>query len=552
MKRRTILKSLGLSTTALMLNKHLQGFPLDGLTSQVPAKGPFQPTWESLQNNYRTPNWFSKAKFGMWAHWGPQCQPEAGDFYARNMYVQGSKAYNIHVSKYGHPSKVGFKDVIKEWKAENWDPDALVKLYKSAGAQYFVAMANHCDNMDLYKSKHQKNWNSTKLGPKKDIIAEWSQAAKRHQLPFGVSVHAAHAWIFMETAQHADKTGPLAGVPYDGKLQKANGAGQWWNGLDPQELYEQNHPLSENSDVDGILNKQWRWINGASKPSQAYIKKYFDRTLDLIDSYGPDLVYFDDPILPLWPMTDDGLKIAAHLYNKSLKDHGELRAVMTMKGLDSNQRKGMVWDIERGLSNEIEPLPWQTDTCIGNWHYHRGIYESKAYKSAKTIIQMMVDIVSKNGNLLLNIPVRADGTIDEIEQGIVEEIGRWMKANSESIYDTVPWRVFGEGPALEAIAELKREGFNEGKGKPFTAEDIRFASKGSVVYATIMGWPESGKTKVKSLGKNSDKNGKKVESVQLLSTKQKLVFEQKEDALYVTMPDNKPLEYYANALKIQC
>jgi len=215
--------------------------PVD-TSSEPVAQGKFQPTWNSLQQ-YEVPDWFRDAKFGIWAHWGPQCQPEDGDWYARAMYLEGSGQYRYHVAHYGHPSQFGFKDVIHEWKAEHWDPEKLMALYKRAGAQYFFALANHHDNFDLWDSKYQP-WNSVAIGPKKDLIAGWAKAARAYGLRFGVSVHAAHAWTWYEPAQGADKTGQFAGVPYDGKLTKADGRGKWWDGLDPQDLYAQNHTPS--------------------------------------------------------------------------------------------------------------------------------------------------------------------------------------------------------------------------------------------------------------------------------------------------------------------
>jgi len=203
------------------------------------AEGPFKPEWESLKN-YKTPEWFRNAKFGIWAHWGPQCQPESGDWYARGMYEEGSGHYKSHLDHYGHPSKEGFKDIINRWHAENWDPEKLLQLYKRAGAQYFFALANHHDNFDNYDSKYQP-WNSVNLGPKKDLIGGWAKATRDAGLKFGVSVHAAHAWSWYEPSQGADKKGPLAGVPYDGKLTKADGKGLWWDGYDPQDLYAQSH-----------------------------------------------------------------------------------------------------------------------------------------------------------------------------------------------------------------------------------------------------------------------------------------------------------------------
>jgi len=226
MKRRTLIKGTAAALSSLWLSRALgKNFYEDHLNEPI-AAGPFKPTWESLQT-YQTPEWYRDAKFGMWAHWGPQCQPEAGDWYARNMYQEGSWQYKFHLQKYGHPSKFGFKDIIHEWKAEKWNPEELVSLYKSAGAQYFMALANHHDNFDLYDSKYQKYWNSAKIGPKKDLIGGWKKAAKNNGLPFGVSIHASHAWRWYEVAQRSDKAGAYAGIPYDGKLTAADGKGKW-------------------------------------------------------------------------------------------------------------------------------------------------------------------------------------------------------------------------------------------------------------------------------------------------------------------------------------
>ena len=550
MKRRTLIKGMAATLPSLWFSRALGNDFLELYPGESIAKGPFKPTWKSLQN-YQTPEWYRNAKFGMWAHWGPQCQPESGDWYARGMYQEGSRQYKIHLEKYGHPSKFGFKDVINEWKAEKWNPEELVSLYKNAGAQYFMALANHHDNFDLYDSKYQKHWNATKVGPKKDLIAGWANAARNNGLPFGVSVHASHAWRWYEVAQRSDKNGQYAGIPYDGKLTKADSKGKWWEGLDPQELYAQNHALSEESLDDNSIHKQWNWGNGTYPPSKAYIEKFYNRTIDLINKYNPDVVYFDDSQLPLWPVSDVGLRIAAHLYNKSIKEHGELRAVINGKILDENQRKAMVWDIERGQANEIQPLPWQTDTCIGDWHYNGDVYNNDRYKTSKTVIQTLVDIVSKNGNLMLNIPVRGDGTIDEKERKIVDGIGAWMKINSESIYSTRPWKIFGEGPAQAAAAKLNAQGFNEGKGKPFTDEDIRFAVKGDVLYATAMDWPQDGKLVIKTLAKNSEYFPKEIQKIEWLPTKQPLTFERNENGLIVSLPQKNSDELsYANVIRL--
>jgi alpha-L-fucosidase len=535
MNRRDLIKGLAATLPAWYLTK--------AYATVMPAPyAPFRPDWNSLAN-YKVPDWYRDAKFGMWAHWGPQCQPEHGDWYARGMYEEGSDNYKFHVEKYGHPSKFGFKDVINEWKAERWNPDQLVELYRNAGARYFVALANHHDNFDLYDSKYQ-SWNSVKMGPGKDLIGGWARAAKAQGLHFGVSVHAAHAWRWYETAQRSDKHGPLAGVPYDGNMTKADGRGKWWNGFDPQELYAQHHALSKDSSDNGSIHKQWGWGNGVVPPSKAYCEDFYKRTIELLDKYQPDLIYFDDTALPLWPVSDAGLRIAAHMYNSSIARHGKLEAVINGKILDEQQRKCMVWDIERGASNNIEPFVWQTCTCIGDWHYDRRVYDRKGYKTAATVIRILADVVSKNGNLLLNIPVRGDGTIDELELAVVQDIGKWMKVNSEAIYATRPWKVFGEGPAIASSAPLHGQGFNEGSGKPLGAEDFRFTTRGNTLYAIFFGWPETGHAMVRSLAGSG-----KVANVTLLGHEGSLEWKQDADGLSVRLPDQPPCDN-AYALKI--
>jgi alpha-L-fucosidase len=499
------------------------------------AQGKFEPTWHSLQQ-YQVPEWFRNAKFGIWAHWGPQCQPEQGDWYGRLMYNEGSEQYKWHVANYGHPSKAGFKEVINDWKAQNWDPEKLVALYKRTGAQYFFAMANHHDNLDMWNSKYQE-WNTIRVGPKKDIVGGWARAAKKYGLPFGLSVHASHAWTWFETAQRSDKNGPLAGVPYDGKLTKADGQGKWWEGLDPQALYAQNHALSKGSENITALWEQWAWGNGASVPTQDYCDNFYNRTIDLINQFNPDLLYFDDTALPLYPVSDAGLKIAAHYYNHNMATHnGKLDAVLFGKVLTEEQKKCMVWDVERGAPDNLQNKAWQTCTCLGDWHYKRSIFDNNDYKSAKTVIHTLVDIVSKNGNLLLNVPVRGDGTIDEKEIAILEEIAVWMDVNKESIFDTRPWKVYGEGPAAEAVNPMNGPGFNEGKIK-FSAKDIRYNQNGKVLYATLLGTPD-GTVSLKSLGKTKA-NGV-VKRIEVLGSREKISWKQNTDSLVIEKPKTVP------------
>lgn len=501
------------------------------------AAGKFQPNWESLEQ-YEAPAWFRNAKFGIWAHWGPQCQPGQGDWYARLMYKQGSDQYNWHVQNYGHPSKAGFKEVIYSWKADKWDPEKLVALYKRAGAQYFFAMANHHDNMDLWNSKYQQ-WNTVRVGPHKDILAGWAAAAKKNQLPFGLSVHAAHAWSWLEVSQQSDKEGPLAGIPYDGKLKAADGKGTWWEGLDPMELYAQNHPLSEGSDNINTIHRQWNWGNGVTIPSQEYCEKFYNRTVDMINQFHPDLLYFDDTGLPLYPASDAGLRIAAHFYNDNINRHnGKLEGVLFGKVLNEKQKECMVWDVERGAPDKTQDLPWQTDTCIGDWHYKNSIFDNDQYKTAKDVIHLLVDIVSKNGNLLLNIPVRGDGSIDDKEISVLEGIASWMDINKESIFDTRPWRVFGEGPAAEAANPINAQGFNEGKVK-LNAKDIRFNQNGNILYVTVLGVPEASVI-IKNLNASNKANG--IAKIEVLGSKEKVIWNQNADHLKIEKPSTVPNE----------
>ena len=498
------------------------------------APGPWAPTVESL-SAWECPEWFRDAKFGIWAHWGPQCEPEDGDWYARNMYIEGSGQYKYNIDTRDHPSRWGFKDWINEWKAENWDPDALVKLYKEAGARYFFTLANHHDNFDLFDSKYQ-SWNSVALGPKKDIVGGWAEACRKYGLRLGVSVHAAHAWSWYETSRGADTKGPLAGVPYDGVLTKEDGVGTWWEGLDPQELYEQRHPLSPN-------NRSWDWEEDkVTTPDQAFCDKIYNRTVQLINDYNPDVVYFDDTYLPLWPVSDAGLKILAHGYNKSAeRNGGKSQIVFTGKVLTDWQKKTLLWDVERGAPDAIQELPWQTCTCIGEWHYNKHVYYEDRYKSSADVISMLVDVVSKNGNLLLSVPLRGDGTPDPTEIKIVKQIGAWMQINSESIYDTRPWVIYGEGPTAEAANPINAQGFNEGRQK-YSAKDIRFNRKGDkVLYVTLLGVPEEDIT-VKALGSNTAQNSRKIKNITMLGSAEKVVWTQAKDGLSIACPASAPAE----------
>lgn len=507
-------------------------------TDEPMAQGKFQPTIESLEQGYQVPEWFQNAKFGIWAHWGPQCVEGSGDWMARGMYQEGSDQYKYHLEHYGHPSEVGFKDILPLFKAEKWNPEKLLAFYKKIGAQYFMALGNHHDNFDLWDSKYQP-WNSKRIGPKRDILAEWASAARKVGLPFGVSLHADHAWLWYEPSQRYDRSGKKMAVSYDGNMTKEDGKGKWWEGLDPQDLYQQRHPLSKGSWADGMIHRQWAWGEGAATPSKEFVTNFYNRTLDVINRYNPDLIYFDVTVLPFWPISDAGLKIAADFYNHNMATHkGKLEAVLFGKILDENQRKAMVWDVERGAPNEIIPIPWQTCSCIGGWHYNTEIYKKNKYKTAEEVVKMLVDIVSKNGNLLLSVPLRANGTFDEKEEHILNEFGDWMAINHEAIYSTRPWKKFGEGPIAEADIKINAQGFNEGAYLNATSAEKRFTQTAKALYVTSLAWPNDGKIKIKSLAKGSNLYTNKIKKVELLGYG-KVKFDRTTEGLIVTLPSKR-------------
>ena len=517
MRLRTIVARLAVVCVALGAGTSAPGAtaqrPPDMATVQI-AQGRFEPSWDSLKR-YECPQWFRDAKFGIWAHWSAQCVPAEGDWYAKHMYIQGHRQYTYHVGHYGHPSVVGFKDICHAWKAERWNPDRLIALYKRAGAKYFVALANHHCNFDCWDSKYHA-WNSVNVGPKKDIVGTWRKAARAQGLRFGVTVHSARAWSWYEVAHGSDKKGPRKGVPYDGALTKADGKGKWWEGLDPHDLYARPHKHGE-------------------KPDAPYVNAFFARVKDLIDSHRPDLLYFDDGLLPLRKVNEQvGLRIAAHLYNASAQWHGGTsEAVMNTKHVPPDLRKALVWDIERGRTDRLEAFPWQTDTCIGQWHYRRNI----RYKSARTVITTLVDIVSKNGNLLLNVPVRGDGTIDHQEVAVLEALAKWMPINGEAIFGTRPWLVYGEGPA-----RIKGSSFNEGRARPYSARDIRFTTKGPTLYAIALGWPKDRKLAIRSLARLPGVTAR-ITAVSLLGHGGDLKWSHDNHALTIALPPTKPCEH---------
>jgi alpha-L-fucosidase len=464
------------------------------------ASGPFQPTMESLKG-YAYPKWFRDAKFGIWAHWGPQSVPMEGDWYARQMYEQGSSDYKDHLDRWGHPSKLGYKDIIPLWKAEKWDPDRLMSLYKKAGAKYFVSMGSHHDNFFLWHSKLHR-WNAYDMGPHRDVVGDWQAAAKKYGLKFGVSEHLGASFTWFQGSHGSDKTGPYAGVPYDG-ADPAN-----WD------LY---HFPAEPGD-NGWYSKNPKWQ-----------QEWFNEIHELVDNYHPDLLYSDGGV----PFGNEvGLSMIAHLYNSNAALHGgKNEAVYNCKQVSDGR---WVEDLERGIMAKIDPNPWQTDTSIGDWFYNK----HWKFRPVSWVIDMLVDNVSKNGNLLLNVVQRPDGSLDPEVEEMLKQLADWNAIYGEAIFGSRPWTVYGE-----STVKVRGGSFNE--AYTYTAKDIRFTTKGSTLYALSLGWPEDGQLVIKSLAKPEGKNINNIRSISVLGYKGSVQWRQTADALYVTLPPQKISEFTA-------
>ena len=492
-----------------------------GATAALAAAPRTAADWQALAR-HEVPDWFRDAKFGIWAHWGPQCVPEHGDWYGRLMYVQGHDAYEHHLRTYGHPSRTGFLDIIGRWRAEAWEPERLIGLYRKAGARYFVAMANHHDNFDNFDSAHHA-WNSVRVGPKRDIAGTWAKAARAAGLRFGVSNHSAHAWHWWQTAYGYDAEGPMAGRRYDAfRLRKADGRGTFWDGLDPQELYTGPAFVPPDGIASVKAMNAWhdardgRWMEYVPPHNPRFAAHWLLRQKDLVVKYRPDLVYLDDSRLPFGRV---GIEAAAHFYDAAPE------GVLTAKQLSPFQRHAIVEDVERGFVEETRDAAWQTDTCLGNWHYDRRIFDTHGYKSAKQVVQRLADVVAKNGNLLLSVPVRGNGTIDSDEEAILADLAAWFARNGEAIHGTRPWRSFGEGPT-----KVKAGVMNEGEAAAFTAQDVRYTIRGGALHAILLDWPQR-PTLLTALPSRAAR----VEHVELLGGPD-LRFSQDEAGLRLTLP----------------
>ena len=504
------------------------GVPMNSPIPHLSGYGPYQPTWDSLLE-YEAPEWYQDAKFGIWAHWSPQCVPEAGDWYARNMYIEGQPNYKYHLAHYGPQSRFGYKDLCAQWTLLNWEPDELISRYKKAGAKLFIALANHHDSFDAWDSKHQP-WNAAAVGPHRDVVGTWAEAARKQGLRFGVAVHQARNWWWLQPSHGADKAGAYANVPYDGDLTASVGKEQWWQGLDPHFLYGVKHPADALPDI-------------------SYVKNFYDRTRDLIDQHDPDLLYFDNSLVPLgWA----GMNIAAYFYNHNLHTHGgRMEAVLNGKQVPDRLAKALVADYERGLTSAIMPHPWQSETCVGEWHYRRSLYETLGeyggYLGPRDVIHWMIDTVSKNGTFILNVPGKPDGTIDNKEIAVLDGITAWMQVNGEAIYETRPWKIYGEGPH-----SVKSGSFQGNSITALGAEDIRFTRNkaNTVAYALVLGWP-SEPIVIKALGTSAATDPGRIAKIELIGAQETIRWNQSAEGLRVELPKRyRPAVDYAAALKV--
>ncbi len=475
------------------------------------AEGPFKPDTESLKQ-YQAPDWFRNAKFGIWAHWGPQSVPRSGDWYARFMYVPGTKQYDHHLKNYGHPSTTGYKDIIPLWKAEKFDPDALMKLYVKAGAKYFVSMGVHHDNFDLWDSKYH-SWNAVKMGPKRDIVGDWQKSAKKYGLRFGVSEHLGASYSWFAPSHGYDQFWPKNGIGYDGENPAFS------------ELYHTG------KDKPYRNSKTWYTDNPESQ------QEWFNRISDLVNHYQPDFLYSDGGI----PFGVVGKTLIANFYNNNIKQHnGKLDAVYTHKDIGSGEfiAEAGVQDVERGVMDAINPRPWQTDTSIGDWFYSDGF----KYKTTPEVVHMLMDIISKNGNLLLNVVQYPDGSLPPEALTFLNEMAAWISVNGDAVYNTRPWKIYGEGPTKAAAGHFKED-------TAYTADDIRFTTKNNSVYATTLAQPEK-EVRIASMGTKSVYLDHPVKAVKLLGSSQNLKWTQDADALVIQLPEKLP-SLYGSSFKIE-
>ena len=494
---------------------------LSAFSATAPARAESAAEWDQVSTNWSCPEWFKDAKFGLWLHWGPQTIPaKGGGWYARDMYMQknpdswGKDAWSYHRETYGPQSTFGYKDLCNSWKAEKFDADATIKQFKNWGARYVATMANHHDNFDLFASSVH-GWNTTRVGPKRDLVGEFAAAARRHDLKWAASVHCNRSPGWFTPAFGSDSDGPLKGVPYDGNLTKADGKGLWWEGLDPQQLYASKYPK--------------------------FNQEFGQRILELVTNYRPDELYFDDGQIP-----GPTKPACAALYADSLKQSGSIQTLITVKSPES----GTVLDFEKGVSGGIQKDYWQTDTTLADdWFLKPNPDGSSNLRhNARSLKELLVDIVSKRGVLLLNVAIRADGTIPADQMVIMDELGLWLKGNGEAIYNTRPWKTYGEGGEAAGGAFTER-GISS---KPWDSSVLRFTvnKRNTILYVHVFGNPAGMDLIVKSMAADKNLFTGKIKKISVVGSHARVNWSMQSDGLHIRVPGH--LAYKdCNVLKIE-
>jgi len=513
------------------------------------ASGPFEPTWESIEKNYPgEPAWLREAKFGIWVHFGPQSAGESGDWYARKLYTPGTRAYNNHLKKYGHPSEVGYKEVLRDWNPTKLDPARLTKIYQDAGARFLMIQGVHHDNYDMWNSRYQP-WNSVNIGPKRDLIGEWAKACRAGGMHFGVTFHHEYTWWWWQTAFGCDTVGPKKGIPYDGNLTLADGKGKWWEGFDPRLLY--GIDLREYNGVTKAAYSGW------SPPPAGVFTNHLEyarwnatrwalRMMDVVEHYDPDFIYTDGTVQG--PFTGNGtgtgLKadamqtVIADYYNRTLKRRGQVNTFSIVKFRDKTN--GTVNTEEFGVPANIKTdQPWIAEAPVGDWFYEPGF----TYDSGM-MIRYIIEAIARDGNAALCISILPDGSLDKGSLKMLKEVGEWMRRNGEAVYGSHAWIIPGEGEQIDGKLKMLPGGALNRKHAEFkfNAQDIRFTiGKNNAFYAFCMNVPEPGtQLKIKSLGTVSKFPGKTVKDVKLLGYKGKLQWKQEADGLSITCPTKIP------------
>lgn len=513
------------------------------------AKGPFKPTWKSIEANYPgEPKWFRQAKFGIWVHFGPQAAGESGDWYARNLYKEGTRAYKNHLKNFGHPSEVGYKDVLRSWNPTKLDPVKLTELYKKAGARFLMIQGVHHDNYDLWDSKYQP-WNSVNIGPKRDLLREWANACHKNHMHFGITFHHEYTWWWWQTAFGSDKTGKYAGVPYDGNLTLADGKGKWWEGYDPRRLY--GIDLREYQTVDSMAHTGW------SPPKAGIFSRHLDycrwyatqwalRMMDVVNNYDPDFIYTDGTVQG--PFTGNGTgtgykcdamqTVIADYYNRTLSRRGKVNTFSIVKF--KNKTNGTVTTREFAIPDEtISDQPWIAEAPVGDWFYAPNF----TYDSGM-MIHYIIEAIARDGNAALNIALHPDGSIDEGCVKMLDEVGVWMKRNGEAVYGSYAWKIPGEGEIINnklkmlpggALTKVHRD-FN------FNSQDIRFTvgDNGSLYAFTMIVPKPNSQVIIKSMGKESGYMSNPIKKVSLLGYKGKIKWEQTASGLIINCPSKMP------------